>query len=302
MGYMLVHHDLISVPFGDGEPGVYWLRLYEGASRYVAVVTEVPGNGSSSIMVATEQIAVFILQEYGISPENLTLFEIWPRGCLDGGPVVHRVVAGPKWIDSSRDDIEALVGAPLPELPAHEDLWGQVVARRIVMDEQWRPVFEAVPVAELPPPHGPFKCRYRDRFKLIEERTQVGAESWHDADLAAGRAFLGTLTADDLRKCRYHDGNWKAIAEESVRIIDSLGPRDRNEYAAEAKRSTLPDRDRRWLVTLFSEPIFIGGGAYTNGQHRGCALRFSGADRAAVVTGDESLGEAGAEWIYEGDG
>ncbi len=304
MTYVLVHHGLITGPIGSGEPGIYWLRLYVGASDHIAVVTEVPGNGSFSVMNGTEQISSFLAAQHGLSLNNLTLFEIWPSGSFQIGTLVHRVLAGPElaWIESSRSEIEALVGAALPELPSHQDLWAQVVARRHVMDEQWRPVFKAVEVAGLPPPHGPFKCQHRDRFDLIRQQMEVGAESWHEANLVAGRRFLATLTPEDLQACRYHAANWKAIAEESVRIIDSLGRGDPEEYDAEAQRSTLPERDRRWLVTLFAEPIFIGGGAYTNGQHRGCALRFSGADRAAVVTGDESLGEEVPSWIYEGDG
>ncbi|MGA3058428.1 MAG: hypothetical protein ABSE70_10410 [Candidatus Limnocylindrales bacterium] len=304
MIYSLVHHGLITVPIGSGEPGIYWLRLYVGASDHIAVVTEVPGNGSFSVMNGTEQIVSFVAAQHDLSPEALTLFEVWPSGSFQAGTLVHRVLAGPElaWIESSRSEIEALIGAALPELPSHQDLWAQVAARRHVMDEQWRPVFEAVAVADLPPPHGPFKCQHRDRFDQLRRQTQVGAESWHEADLAAGRRFLATLTPADLQACRYHRADWKAIADESVRIIESLGRRDREEYDAEAKRSTLPGEDRRWLVTLFAEPIFIGGGAYINGQHRGCALRFSGADRAAVVTGDESLGEELPDWIYEGNG
>jgi hypothetical protein len=170
------------------------------------------------------------------------------------------------------------------------------------MDEQWRPVFEAVKVTDLPAPHGPFRCQHRDRFDLIYKRERAGAESWHEAARRAGRLFLASLTAADLKACSYHDADWKAIADESVRIIESLGRRDREDYDAEAERSTLAEEDRRWLVSLFAAPIVIGADMYTNGQHRGCALRYSGADRAAVVTGDESLGEELPEWIYEGEG
>jgi hypothetical protein len=56
-----------------------------------------------------------------------------------------------------------------------------------------------------------------------------------------------------------------------------------------------------WLESLFRDPVFIGGGSYTNGQHRGCALRFSGAERAAVVVGYEFLDEFSTDWQYEGE-
>ena len=60
--------------------------------------------------------------------------------------------------------------------------------------------------------------------------------------------------------------------------------------------------ERGWLCSLFDDPVFIGGGSYTNGQHRGCALRFSGAERAAINTRDESLGMVCDDWVYGGDG
>ena len=170
------------------------------------------------------------------------------------------------------------------------------------MEQRRRPLFDAFAVSELPPPHNPFSCHHSQRFRRIAEQTQVGADSWREADLVAGRAFLGTFTPDDLRACRFHEGQWRAIADESVRIIDLLGRRDPEDYAAAARRSPLRKTDRRWLVSLFADPIVIGRSSYTNGQHRGCALRFSGADRAAVVCGYESLDEECVDWTYEGDG
>jgi hypothetical protein len=40
-----------------------------------------------------------------------------------------------------------------------------------------------------------------------------------------GRAFTDTITADDTGSCYYHNADWKAIADESVRIITELGQR-----------------------------------------------------------------------------
>ena len=302
----LVHHDLITVPFGNREPGIFWLRMYERGADRIAVLTEVPGNPSSSVTNSISSIAHHIEKRFGVSSDHLVLFEIWPRGSVGVDiPNVKRVRPGraPVWTDSSRAEIEALVGGPLPELPTHEELYRRVLALGGgVMEERRRPVFEPVPVSDLPPPHNPSRCQHIDRFRHIAERTQGSADSSSEAELEAGRAFLGTLTPDDLRACSFHDGDWKAIADESVRIIDVLGRRDPEDYAYAARRSHLRDRDRDWLVSLFAAPIFIGGGSYTNGQHRGCALRFSGGERAAVVTGDESLGEVCTDWEYEGGG
>jgi hypothetical protein len=255
---------------------------------------------------AIEVIAEWIGHQFGITPGRFTLYEIWPRGSPGWGhPNVRRVDLddGPTWIDSSKAEITAMVGGPLAELPLHDELHGQVLAAGGgVMEERWRPIFEAVRVSDLPLPHNPARCQHGRRFGPILERTREAGLRGFGAELEAGGLFLDSLTPADLRACRFHKADWKAIADESVRILDRLGAAEPDDYASEASRSRLSKRDRHWLYSLFRDPIFIGGGSYTNGQHRGCALRFSGAEHAAVVTGDESLGEESADWMYQGDG
>ena len=163
-------------------------------------------------------------------------------------------------------------------------------------------MFAAIPVEELPPPHNPSRCKHLARFRRLVDLMHERGLSAEEATEAAGGEFLASLTPEDLGVCRFHRARWDLIASESVRIVDSLGRRDPEDYVAEARRSTLPARERRWLESLFRDPIDIAGGGYTDGQHRSCALRFSGAQQAAVVTGDELLGEESTDWKYEGDG
>jgi len=87
-----------------------------------------------------------------------------------------------------------------------------------------------------------------------------------------------------------------------VRIVEVLGVCEHDEYLEAATQSRLGENDRSWLESLFFDPVDIEGGSYTNGQHRGCALRFSGAARAAVVTGDEFVETVDDAWTYEGGG
>lgn len=308
MSSRLVHHDLITVPLGHRRPGIFWLRLYHGDQGHLAVVTEVPGNPSSSVTNAISQIAYHIETSFHLDPDRLALYEIWPSGSPTGDqPTIHlvRFGQGPAWQDATRDEIEALIGGSLPELPAHAELYQRVIALGGgVTTEIIRPLFEALPVEQLPPPHNPSRCPHIDRFRHIAD-TQDGPDAQGrglEDDLQAGSAFLTTLTPDDHRHCPYHDADWKAIADVSVRIIETLGRRDPDDYASAARDAPLRGRDRGWLVSLFSDPIYIGGGAYTNGQHRGCALRFSGAKRAAIATDDEILGEECTDWTYDGGG
>jgi hypothetical protein len=43
------------------------------------------------------------------------------------------------------------------------------------------------------------------------------------------------------------------------------------------KDTSLSDSDRRWLLSLLSYPLNWSGNDFTDGQHRGCALRHCGA-------------------------
>ncbi len=126
----------------------------------------------------------------------------------------------------------------------------------------------------------------------------------HKDKLDVGRRFLASLTADERAQCRYHKADWRAIADASAGIVDRLSGSRNADYAEAAHKVKLPERDRRWLLSLFVMPIDLSDGrdSYVNGQHRGCALRFSGAERAAVVVGAVTTQHDDADWIYLGDG
>jgi hypothetical protein len=87
VAFRLVHHDLITVPLGHRRPGIFWLRLYDGDATHVAVVTEVPGNPSSSVTNAISQIAYYIESRFQLNAERLALI-----GC--GSAEENDVVVG----------------------------------------------------------------------------------------------------------------------------------------------------------------------------------------------------------------
>ena len=164
-------------------------------------------------------------------------------------------------------------------------------------------VFEANEVGSLPPPHNSYQCAHEYRFEELREAGgQDRVRSAVDL-LDLGRTFMNGLSEADRQSCPYHEANWRAIADESVRIIKELGQTTRRRYARSAKESALSTGDRSWLISLFEDPVDISGReSYTNGQHRGFALRFSGAERAAVVVGEIELGTYPDVWEYQGDG
>ena len=189
----------------------------------------------------------------------------------------------PEWRTVTREDIEGHVGCALPDLPAHDELYQRVLERGGgTVPNIYRDVFEAVNVKDLPPFHNPSRCAHHSTFELLVDMAKGPLWS-HDDDLKIGQQFMLTLTSEKVAECRFHNANWKAIADESVQIINGLGQQDASVYQRAAEQSRLSGEDRRWLISLFNAPIKVEGGSYIDGQHRGCALRFSGAAQAAVV-------------------
>jgi hypothetical protein len=326
MDIELEHHGLIKVPIRGRADGIYWLRFYRGRSQSVAVLTEVPGNSSLSLTNAILEISDFVARNFAVDLAELVVFEVWPKGAA-GRPSVTRVTFSdegsertpglpvsfdraiserakftghPEWWESSFETISEMVGRPVEPLPDHDELYGAVCAiGGGTIEEISRPIFEAVEVGSLPPPHNPSNCENYTRFADI---SQMLAHAGVADELAAGREFLATLTAQECAKCTYHQADWRAIADESTRIVGSLGRCNIDDYEREVESSALKEREKGWLASLFGDPVVIEGESYTNGQHRGCALRFSGARRAAVVIGYETIGQECTDWTYEGQG
>lgn len=307
MTYQLEYHGLISVP-ERGKPVICWLRLFDdpGANpHHVAIVTDVPGNPGRSIANGHEAIQQVLVDRFGVKLASLAFYQVWPAGRMQDGALWSKIdrAGHAEDPDVSRAHVERLVGQDLPDLPEHAELYRQVLAfGGGVWQEEFQRVFEALPVQELPPPHNPSECAQRERFERILAEMPAN-DGPMQRDLEAGKAFLASLTPGDLARCRYHRADWRAVAEESVHILEACGDRaETGEYLDAASRSSLPKTEKGWLSSLFADAVFIGGGSYTNGQHRGCALRFSGADRAAIHTHDESLGMRCVDWVYKGGG
>lgn len=307
MPYDLVHHDLVKVPLGGyKEPGIYWLRLYAGNCGYVAVVTEVPGNPGLSVTQAREHLVRWVNAQHVKASDRLVLYEVWPKGS-QLTPSVCRVDVDDARSskESSRSAIEEEIGTSLRPLPEHTELYARVLGLGGgVIEECWRRVYKAIRVSELPPPHSMHKCFYEPLFK--ELLAAVSAEHpelhWNDQELEAGRRFIVRVRAEDLARCPYHNADWRRVADESVRVIESVGVADDNdEYVKAARGRKLRGKDALALMSLFKDPIIADSETFTGGQHRGCALRFSGAERAAVVVDHEMTGEECTDWVFEGE-
>lgn len=147
-----------------------------------------------------------------------------------------------------------------------------------------------IAVADLPWAHNPSRCKWSERFEQVEA---FYPSSGHP-DPAAGAHWFLTLTDDDLAACWYHRADWHRIAEVSVHVFRSLASDAKPEDALAAVEAELGDSpEGRWCCSLFVDPIVCRpkGRSVTNGQHRACALRASGAPVCVVDVGDEYVGE-----------
>lgn len=300
----LLYHDLIAAPPAEHGFGIYWLRLYADGEARVAVVTEVPGNPGQSVMNASETVVEEIERRFNVDAASLMSFLVMPSGFTGDTQKAWRVHLAPatRWNKVTLADIEGVIGRRLAPLPAHADLLDRVLALGgDPEDEIQEPVFETIAVEELPPPHLPFKCALADRFETM--KAQSGAEDDDEADAAAlGQRFLASLTPEDRATCTFHAANWRSIADESVRILEGSPSANEDELVARAGASSLPEQERRWLVSLFAQPVLVHEQSFGDGQHRGCALRFSGASRAVVVRRFATMHVEPRVWVYTGDG
>jgi hypothetical protein len=296
--HALVFHDLVTAP-AAATGSVYWLRLYADGESRVAVATEVPGNRGQSVLNATDDLLEAARSRPAGDASPLTLYLVAPAGSIAEERLVWRVEEGAetRWPDADLAEIELRVGQPLSPLPGHEALLERVLAlggdAQDTVDEL---VFSAIPVTGLPAPHLPRRCALFGHFE------SMAAEAGVEVSQEVGARFIASLAPDDRASCRYHVDDWRSVAEESVRILEAAASGSREEMSDRARRAELGEAERRWLVSLFDSPVDIRGGGYTDGQHRGCALRFSGAEAAAVVTGIRTRKVEPMVWVYSGDG
>ena len=105
------------------------LYVYELGERLVAIASEREDNPGASVTNTAEHLASAILARYAPGrPERLVYFERYPVSRIHG-PVesIDRVDFGwdgaraafhsPRWMPSSREELERLIGEPYPAAP-----------------------------------------------------------------------------------------------------------------------------------------------------------------------------------------
>jgi hypothetical protein len=143
-----------------------------------------------------------------------------------------------------------------------------------VRREDWivREEFRVVRVSSLPYAHNPSRCTHA---ALFTDARQEGS----------GRRFFDGLSEEQLAACRYHQlADWFLVARTSVHFFREYRERLQSDLHEAVLKAQLSSADLEQLYGLFVDPIVWGGksDSVTNGQHRICAIRASGA-RLCVI-------------------
>jgi len=280
---------------------IAWLRIFRlETGEGVAVVVEPDDNPGASSVNAAESLLRDLRRAFpGLQP--LRVFVNFPHD-----------PRGPGWTELSDSDDGIVfkrrpVGALMTLVGVSPVAGGEVdEATCAFFGGEQHPLLGLIPppdlprerlrdlcviaVADLPWPHNPSGCKWSKRFERVEA---LYSSSGHP-DPAVGAQWFLTLTDDELAACSYHRADWLRIAEVSVGVFRSLANDATLEDAVAAVEAELGESaEGRWCSSLFLDPIVCRpkGRSVTNGQHRACALRASGAPVCVVDVGDEYVGE-----------
>lgn len=292
-------------PASAGSSGIYWVCSYESATDAVVVVTEVPGNPGRSVVNTISQIATDLRQRSLVPTSNARWFACFPGGFggqsratyIEASVGESGVVDWPG-VEYSIEEMDSLLGAPLARLPAHEDVLSRVLDLGGVLPPppdvlRW----EIVPGESLPPPGDPFRCDLHAEFlAFVAQHESVGRSR-----AEASAMFFDSLSANDYGRCRRHTGDWAKIAATAVSIVQHLGAfADVGAVRASAEEYGLEPSERDWLYSIFEDPMWWNEDGYGNGQHRGCALRASGAPQVILAAVDSGT-RPGEVWVLGGE-
>lgn len=289
----------------DASSGIYWVRSYESTTGSLIVVTEVPGNPGRSVVNTISRIATDLRQRSLVPTSGARWFACFPGGF--GGQsraiYIEASVGESGEVDwpgheYSIEEMDELLGAPLARLPAHEEVLRRVLDIGGILPPlpdvlRW----EIVPGESLPPPADPFRCDLHSEFlAFVAQHESAGRGR---AETSA--MFFSALSADDYGRCRRHTGDWSKIAATAVSIVEKLGPfAEVGAIRAAADEYALDPTEQRWLHSIFADPMWWNEDGYGNGQHRGCALRASGAPQVILAAVDSGTGP-GEVWVVSGE-
>jgi hypothetical protein len=281
----LVFADL----FAFGHVSLAWVRVYrrqEGEA--VALALNLEDNPGPSVVNDAEGLLAGLSVAFS-SLGQLRVFARFPDDPRDQDWT--EIVKADTSVDFSRyavEKVEGLVDAKLvdPTDATCSALAGEhhPLLKLIPPPEPERNRLDdmaVVAIGDLPWPHHPGACHWKERFEQLH--SLYPAE--HNDRPALGAHWYLTLTKADFEACRYHQADWKRIAEVSVDIFQGLGESAVIDDVLDGVARILGDSpEGKWCASLFRDPIIwpSGHSSVANGQHRSCALRASGASLCVV--------------------
>lgn len=270
--------------FAYGHESLAWVRVYQrGGSEAVALALNPVDNPGASVGNDPERLLAGLERAFSTLGEMRLFirFPDDPRG--RGWTEIVKTANQIEFERHSVECVEALVSEALVD-PADVTCAG--------LGGRWHPLLALIPppepdrnridelrvvaVADLPWPHNPGSCRWRQRFEDLRELYP----SDRDDQPALGAHWSLILSEDDLRSCQYHQADWRRVAEVSVNVLDALPQGAEIDDAITAVEEALGDSaEGDWCSSLFTDPIVWHPEqrVVVNGQHRSCALRGSGA-------------------------
>lgn len=277
--------------FAYGCGSIAWVRVYlleDGQA--IALALDPVDNPGRSVVNGAEELIEGLAQAFP-SVEGIRLmvrFPGDPRG--EGWTEIVFDGDGPEFERRTIEEVQTLVGEelfdPEPDYATCADLGGEghPLLDLIPPPEPGRnPIQDLalVAVADLPWPHNPSKCASKQRFDDLAEL--YGSSRRHCT--AVGAHWSYSLDETDYEACPYHQADWRRIADVSVEVFEGLAEDAELDVVIEAVDRILGNTaEGAWCRSLFSDPIVWSPeqDSVTDGQHRSCALRASGAPFCVV--------------------
>lgn len=139
---------------------------------------------------------------------------------------------------------------------------------------------EEVLVDDLPWLYKPFRCGHYSRVEWLLDAEEPG-----DAQAASYCGeMLGRLRSEEVAECPFHTVDWRLVAGLAVSLHRvGLNPGS-DPFHASALEGGAGEDELSAVRSFWIEPISWqrGQASVSNGQHRCCALKLSGATRALI--------------------
>lgn len=135
-------------------------------------------------------------------------------------------------------------------------------------------------VVDLPWPYRPFRCAYYPRVKWLLDAEEPG-----DAQAASYCGeMLTRLTPEEVAGCPFHTVDWRRAADLAVSLHRAGVKPGTEGFDASALTGGAGEGELSAIRSFWTEPISWqrGQASVSNGQHRICALKLSGATHALI--------------------